>query len=147
MSIQDFDNLTAALADRAISRRRALQMAAASALGAAGLNLAAGEAQATHNECPRRGAGCCRNCVHTGSRVCICVRNINGDRRCVHQCCPTESYINECEDSGDCPAGQICIRRNSCAQCADVAPTQPGVCMVRCGEPTPTAAQCDPFRC
>jgi len=146
VSIQDFDNLTAALADRAISRRRALQMAAASALGAAGLGLAAGEAQATHNECPRRGAGCCRNCTHTGGKVCICVRRISDGRRvCVHQCCPDPA--NDCTTVADCPAGQQCIRTGSCAECATAATNEPGVCMVRCGEPTPTTANCDPFRC
>ena len=148
MSIQDFDNLTAALADRAISRRRALQMAAASALGAAGLGLATGEAQATHNECPRRGAGYCRNCEHTGGKVCICVRNTNGDRRCVPQCCPGAT---PCDANTDCPGGQICIRTNSCAECTiqtiQPAQTAPGVCMVRCAEPTPDPMACSPFRC
>ena len=145
MSIQDFDNLTAALADRAISRRRALQLAAASALGVAGLGMAAREAHATHNECPRRGAGCCRNCVHTGSRVCICVRNTAGNRRCVHQCCPIMHTF--CEFTEDCPGGQICIRASGgSSTCCGETPTG-GLCMYRCAEATPAATECDPFCC
>ena len=142
MSIQDFDNLTAALADRAISRKRALRLAAASALGAAGVGLAAGEAQATHDQCPRRGHGCCRRCEHTGSRVCVCVKDIAGNRRCVRRCCPTTRV--ECDERGDCPTGDICIRRRSCAACAPASPTEPGVCMRRCDE---AATNCTGYSC
>jgi hypothetical protein len=130
VSIQDFDNLTAALADRAVTRRRALRLAAASALGAAGLGLAAGEAQATHDECPRRGVGCCRRCEHTGQRVCVCVRNMAGNRRCVHRCCPEDT--TPCNERADCGEGEQCIRLGSCARCAKANQTEPGVCMRRC---------------
>jgi len=154
VSIQDFDNLTAALADRAISRKRALQMAAASALGAAGLGLAAGEAQASHIECPRRRSGCCRNCVHTGGKVCACVRrNSDGARVCVHQCCPETGPASgigagtECTVSTDCPENEICIRRANCDKCAPANPTKSGVCMLRCAADTPTNLECEQFRC
>ena len=154
MSIQDFDNLTAALADRSISRRRALKMAAASELGAAGLGIAAGEAHATHNECPRRGVGCCRNCTHTGNKVCICVRRISDGRRvCVHQCCPETGPAGgigagtECDANTDCPENEICIRRGSCDRCADPASNLGGVCMRRCAAAAVPNAECEQFRC
>jgi len=145
VSIQDFDNLTAALANRAISRKRALQMAAASALGAAGLGLAAGEAHATHNECPRRGHGCCRDCTHTGGRQCVCVKNVAGKRRCVRQCCPTT--VRQCNSNAECPSGDICIRKGSCARCLGTTASDPnkeGVCMRRCDS---GAENCTSYSC
>ena len=148
MSIQDFDNLTAALADRSISRGRALRLAAAGVLGAAGLGVASqARAQvdtATHNQCPRRGSGCCRRCEHTGARVCVCVRKINGERRCVHQCCPTT--VRQCERTAQCPDGQVCVRQANCARCLrGQASTASGVCMVRCAERNPE--NCERYSC
>ena len=46
MSSEEFDALTRGLASRTISRRRALQLAAAGALGAAGLGVATEAAEA-----------------------------------------------------------------------------------------------------
>ena len=151
MSTQDFDNLTAALADRSISRGRALRLAAAVVLGAAGLGVAS-EARAqvgvaTHNECPRRGSGCCRRCRHTGAKRCVCVRHINGERHCVHQCCPV--IPTECDQQRDCPSGQVCVRKANCGRCSPTNSTtdQPGVCMFRCAERTPPATECVQYRC
>jgi hypothetical protein len=153
MSTQDFDGLAAALANRAISRRRALQLAAASALGAAGLGVAATEAQA-HPECPRRGTGCCRDCRDTQKR-CACIRTVGGTRRCVYQCCPEGGGATgiggglECDENRDCPSGQVCVRRRSCDICAKANPTEPGVCMFKCEEPRPELTECEgfAFRC
>ncbi len=152
MSTENFDGLAAALANRAVSRRRALQLAAASALGMAGLGVAASEAQAAP-QCPRRGAGCCRECRNT-QKACTCIRTTAGNRRCVYQCCPENGAGGigageECEVRADCPSGQLCVRRRSCAICARDNPTMPGVCMIDCDEPRPETDECEgfAFRC
>jgi hypothetical protein len=134
VSIQDFDNLTAALADRAISRKRALQMAAASALGVAGLGLAAGEAQAAPN-CPRRRTGCCRECRNT-NKVCVCLRT-NAGRNCFHQCCYPASEFTQTErfcggdfgGCGDLPGDNRCVQ-NTC--CGALPGNATGTCMRVC---------------
>ena len=129
MSIQDFDNLTAALADRAISRRRALKMAAASVLGAAGLGLAAGEAHAAHGECPRRGAGCERACRHDGGKDCRCIRTVSGNRRCVYPCCsPKPEGRQFCNYTSECAGTEVCVRSTCCGDPGLLR----GVCMRRC---------------
>ena len=131
MSIQDFDNLTAALADRAISRRRALQMAAASALGVAGLGLAAGEAHASHGTCPRRRAGCCRDCRNDAGKSCRCIRKTNGDRTCVYPCCePNATEVEGCNRDGQCSSDNEVCMRTSC--CGDPPGDFEGVCVRRC---------------
>ena len=133
MSIQDFDNLTTALADRAISRRRALQMAAASVLGAAALGLAAGEAQATHGECARRGAGCCRDGSHDGSKGCRCIRTASGKRRCVHPCCaPNDTIPRACNSNAECDDNELCMSSDCCN---DQSVGFVGVCARRCDTP------------
>ena len=129
MSIQDFDNLTAALADRAISRKRALQMAAASALGVAGLGLAAGEAEARHGTCPRNGTGCCRDCRHDRGKSCRCIRTTGGNRRCVYPCCePNDDSVRGCDHSGDCRLNEVCMR----TACCDTPSGFEGVCVREC---------------
>jgi len=128
VSIQDFDNLTAALANRAISRRRALQMAAASALGAVGLGLAAGEAQAAPM-CPRRGAACERACSNDRGKDCRCIRTTAGNRRCVYPCCePNDTQVRGCNVVGDCRDTEFCMRTT----CCDTPAGFEGVCVRRC---------------
>jgi hypothetical protein len=119
VSIQDFDNLTAALADMAVSRCRALQMAAASALGAVGLGMAAREAEAAPT-CPRRGTGCEKACRDDRGKDC----------RCVYPCCtPNATEPQYCNRSGDCNAPEVCMRTTCCG-------TPPagfaGVCVREC---------------
>jgi len=128
VSIQDFDNLAAALADRAISRRRALKMAAASVLGAAGLGLAAGEAQAAPT-CPRRGAGCERACKNDRGKDCRCIRTVSGNRRCVYPCCTPNSLGRiYCNSTSECGDTEVCVRSLCCGDPGLFA----GVCMRRC---------------
>ncbi len=67
-----FDGLASCLAGRSVSRRRALQLAGASLLGAAGPLGSAGTAEARPT-CPRRGACCSRRCENT-RKVCFCIR-------------------------------------------------------------------------
>jgi len=127
VSNQDFDNLTAALADRSISRRRALKMAAASALGAVGLGVAAGEAQAAPT-CPRRGAGCDTLCRNT-NKECSCIRTVRGDRVCVYQCCtPNYTEVRGCNGNGNCRGAEVCMRSDCCPTPAGFE----GVCVRRC---------------
>ncbi len=98
MSTENFDGLAAALPNRSVSRRRALQLAAASALGAVGLGVTATAAHAAP-QCPRRGAGCCRECTNT-NKSCTCIRTTAGNRRCVYQCCPEN--LRGCDEGRDC---------------------------------------------
>jgi hypothetical protein len=122
MSGEDFDSLTRALGSRAISRRRALQLAAASALGAAGLGMATREVEARPT-CPRR-AGCDRRC--TGTRKdCRCIRTTEGSRVCVHPCCSTLP----CSRSSQCPGTDVCLQSPCCEG--------QRVCTRRCNRPRP----------
>jgi hypothetical protein len=139
VSIQDFDNLAAAVADRAVSRRRALQMAAAGALGAVGLGLAAGEAQAA--TCPRRGVGCSRCCNNTGRKRCVCLRTVDGNRHCVYQCCPEN--LRGCNRGGQCGQNERCIRAGGRSNCCGTVDNFDGVCMRRCEASRPD--NCDYF--
>jgi len=124
VSTEDVDNLTIALASRTISRRRVLQLAAASALGAAGLGVATREAEA-RPMCPRHGAGCAVRCRHT-RKLCTCIRTSEGKRACIHPCCSSRS----CTRSGQCRSGEVCIKSGCCSG---------GVkrCVTRCTEPRP----------
>jgi hypothetical protein len=102
-----FDELASGLSDKSISRRRALRLAGASLLGAAGLLGAANPAQAALTPmCPRRGAGCFRDCKNT-QKVCYCIRIASGSRRCVYPCCS----FRPC---GQCRSGEVCMRNNCC---------------------------------
>jgi hypothetical protein len=123
VSGEDFDNLTIALANRSISRRRALQLAAASALGAAGIGVAAREAEARPT-CPRR-TGCTRRCRNT-SKVCSCIRTTGGNRVCVHQCCSQVA----CASSSDCGENEVCMRSGCCNEGQKT-------CVTRCSAPAP----------
>jgi hypothetical protein len=80
---RSFDDLASGVASGTISRRRALKLAGASLLGAAGLLGVANPAQAA-TMCPRRGAGCFRECRNT-RKLCYCIRTASGSRRCVLQ--------------------------------------------------------------
>jgi hypothetical protein len=125
MSGEDFDNLTRALGSRAISRRRALQLAAASAIGAAGLGAATREAEA-HPTCPRRTPRGTCNSRCTGTRKeCFCIRTTEGNRVCIHPCCSNL----RCTLSRQCPGTDVCIQSPCC----------PGgkVCTRRCNRPRP----------
>ena len=122
MSGEDFDNLTIALANRSISRRRALQLAAASALGAAGIGVAAREAEARPT-CPRR-TGCTRRCRNT-RKECACIRTTGGNRVCVHECCSDVT----CASTSDCGENEVCMRSECCGAQA--------VCVTRCTAPAP----------
>jgi hypothetical protein len=124
VSTQDFDDLTRALASRTISRRRALQLAAASALGAAGLGVATREAEAAPT-CPRRGAGCDRFCRNT-NKLCFCIRTLSGKRVCVHGCCSNRT----CNSRGDCRRTEVCMKSGCCNE------GQP-TCVTRCTERRP----------
>jgi hypothetical protein len=123
VSSEDFDNLTRALASQTISRRRALRLAAASVLGAAGLSVAAREAEAAPS-CPRRGAGCERRCTNT-RKDCSCIRTVSGRRRCVHPCCSGR----RCNSGDDCRRTEVCMKTGCCAE-------QP-TCVTLCTEPRP----------
>jgi hypothetical protein len=123
VSSEDFDNLTRALANRTISRRRALRLAAASVLGAAGLGVAAREAEAAPR-CPRRGSGCLRKCRNT-RKLCFCIRTVSGRRRCVHPCCSGR----RCNSGDDCRRTEVCMRTGCC-------PEQP-TCVTLCTERRP----------
>ena len=122
MSAEDFDALTEALASRTISRRRALRLAAASALGAAGLGVAAREAEA-RPRCPRR-SGCNRRCRNTNN-VCACIRTVGGKRVCVHECCG-----DLCESGADCGENEVCMKSGCCNGGART-------CVTRCSAPAP----------
>ena len=124
MSTQDFDNLTKALANRSISRRRALQLAAASALGVAGLGVATRKAEAAPR-CPRHRTGCHRLCRNT-NKICVCIRTVEGKRVCVHPCCG-----ELCESGADCGENEVCMRSGCCNESG--LPT----CVTRCTAPDP----------
>ena len=123
MSTQDFDDLTKALASRSISRRRALQLAAASALGMAGLNIAAKEAEARPT-CPRR-TGCERRCRNT-TKECACIRTTGGNRVCVYPCCSDVT----CDSNSDCGENEVCLRSGCCNEGQKT-------CVTRCTAPVP----------
>ena len=77
---RSFDDLASALASENISRRRALKLAGASLLGAAGLLGSANAAQAIPT-CPTSGPpfdSCDRRCTNT-RRVCICIKTTSGN--------------------------------------------------------------------
>jgi hypothetical protein len=122
MAGEGFDNLAIGLANRTISRRRALQLAAASALATAGLGVATREAEARPT-CPRRGTGCFRPCRHT-SKECYCIRTTEGNRVCIHPCCSGKS----CNRSSQCKSGEVCLKTNCCGR---------SECVTRCTEPVP----------
>lgn len=129
MSTENFDDLAAALANRSISRRRALQVAAASVLGAVGLGVGAREAQAAPM-CPPRGTHCERQCINT-QKDCRCIRTIAGNRRCVHPCCSPRT----CEANSDCRPTEVCMR----TACCGPEPT----CVTLCKERRPDYGGCD----
>jgi hypothetical protein len=104
---RSFDDLASGLASGTISRRRALKLAGASLLGAAGLFGAANPAQAAPTPtCPRRGAGCFRKCKNT-RKLCSCIRTVSDSRRCVYPCCSGRPC-------GQCRSGEVCMRTNCC---------------------------------
>jgi hypothetical protein len=105
---RSFDDFASGLASGTISRRRALTLAGASLLGAAGLLGSANPAQAAPT-CPRRGAGCERRCRNT-NKVCFCIRTASGKRRCVHPCCSGRT----CTSGSQCRRGEICMRSSCC---------------------------------
>jgi hypothetical protein len=129
MSADDFDNLTRALASRAISRRRALQLAAASAIGAAGLGVATREVEARPT-CPRR-SSCDRRCKNT-RKMCSCIRTTEGNKVCVHPCCSNR----ECNRTSQCERGEVCLKSNCC---------EGKVCVKRCTEPRPRTCAAVPL--
>ena len=130
MSAEEFDALTEALASRAISRRRALKLAAASALGAAGLGAAAREAEAAAT-CPSK-TGCMRQCTNT-RKTCFCIRTTSGKRRCIHPCCSKRT----CSSDSDCRSTEVCMKSPCCIS-SNGQPT----CMTRCSEPIPSYGGC-----
>jgi hypothetical protein len=125
MSSEEFDALTRGLASRTISRRKALQLAAASALGAAGLGAAAREAQAAPT-CPTdTRPGCEVLCTNT-KKKCSCIRTVEGRKRCVRPCCSRRT----CASSSDCRSTEVCMKT---ACCNNDVPT----CVTLCTEPIP----------
>jgi hypothetical protein len=124
---KSFDDLASGLASGTISRRRALKLAGASLLGAAGLLGSANPAEA-RAMCPRHGTGCSRRC--TGNRkarnFCFCIRQVSGRRRCVYGCCSGRT----CTEGSDCRRGEVCMK-SPC--CDSGAPT----CMTPCTAPRP----------
>jgi hypothetical protein len=146
---QAFDGLASGLADQTISRRRALQLAGATALGAAGLVASARPAEAAAN-CRGVETGNCgaRSCCEGTSKQCICVRTTAGTKRCVWQCCPEGGALEGCDDNGDCPDDMLCVREGNFENCCpDVNfPDDDGVCMFRCrGFGRPDSGDCDFF--
>jgi hypothetical protein len=124
MSGEDFDALTEALASRTISRRRALRLAAASALGAAGLGIAAREAEARPT-CPRNQPPACElHCKHSGG--CRCIRTTGGMKQCVRPCCSNRT----CDSNADCRKTEVCMLTDCCN---GGAPT----CVTRCSARRP----------
>jgi hypothetical protein len=122
---RSFDDLASALASENISRRRALKLAGASLLGAAGLLGSANAAQAAPT-CPRRGAGCQRRCRNT-RKECFCIRTASGLRRCVHPCCSERT----CTSGSQCRSGEICMKSPCCGtqQCVKLcSERRPGYC-------------------
>jgi hypothetical protein len=123
---RSFDDLASALASENISRRRALKLAGASLLGAAGLLGSANAAQAVPT-CPRSGPAirsCERRCTGTGTRkICICIRTAGGNKRCVYPCCSGRTCT-----AGSCRSGEVCLKSPCC-------PTQQ--CVKKCSESRP----------
>jgi hypothetical protein len=135
---RSFDDLASALASENISRRRALKLAGASLLGAAGLLGSANAAQAVPT-CPSSGPAirsCERRCTGTGTRkVCFCIRTVAGNKRCVYPCCSGRT----CARSSQCRSGEVCMKSPCCGgqQCVKLcSERRPGYCD---REPTPTA--------
>jgi hypothetical protein len=118
------DDLASALASENISRRRALKLAGASLLGAAGLLGSANAAQAAPT-CPRSGppiSSCERRCKNT-RKVCVCIRTAGGNKRCVYPCCSGRTCT-----AGSCRSGEVCLKSPCC-------PTQQ--CVKKCSESRP----------
>ena len=120
------DELARAVASGGMRRRRALRLAGAWLLGAAGLGRSAEVAEA-RRRCPPEGTGCRLRCRDT-RKVCVCVRTTGNNRICVHPCCSGRS----CRRDAHCRPNEICMVTDCCGtdfQCVTVcnAP-QPGYC-------------------
>jgi hypothetical protein len=121
-----FDDLASGLARGTITRGRALKLAGAALLGAAGLGMAAREAEAAPPTCPAgTRSGCVAACTNT-TKQCSCIRTTEGDRVCVHKCCSLQS----CNSSSQCRSGEVCIKSGCCRE---------GIqrCVSLCTEPIP----------
>ena len=130
---RSFDDLASALASENISRGRALKLAGASLLGAAGLLGSANAAQAVPT-CPRTGppiSSCDRRCRNT-RKVCFCIRTVSGAKRCVYPCCSGRT----CSSSGQCLNGEVCMRSPCCSA---TAPTCVKLCSLSRPSYCPTA--------
>lgn len=101
-----FDELARGLASGAISRRRALKLFGATILGAALLPLFPGVAEA-EPRCPKSGVGCYAICPGS-KRSCVCIRTIEGKKRCVVPEC-AEPEI-PCRTSLECGQGKVCAK-------------------------------------
>ena len=125
---RSFDDLASALASGSISRGRALKLAGASLLGAAGLLGSANAAQAAPT-CPRSGpaiSSCDRRCTNTSKR-CVCVRTVSGAKHCAHPCCSGRT----CTSGTQCRSGEVCLKTPCCQgqQCVKVCgASRPGYC-------------------
>jgi hypothetical protein len=125
---RSFDDLASALASENISRRRALKLAGASLLGAAGLLGSANAAQAIPT-CPTSGPpfdSCDRRCTNT-RRVCICIKTTSGNKRCVYPCCSGR----RCNSGSQCRSGEVCLKSPCCKkqQCVTLCrESRPGYC-------------------
>jgi hypothetical protein len=125
---RSFDDLASALASENISRGRALKLAGASLLGAAGLLGSADAAQAAPT-CPRNGppiSSCERRCKKT-RKVCVCIRSVSGKKHCVHPCCSGRT----CTSGSQCRSGEVCLKSPCCQprQCVKVcSESRPGYC-------------------
>jgi hypothetical protein len=130
---QLFDELSKGLASGAISRRRALKLAGAAILGSTGLlalfpRVAGAQSIMDETE-PTIAAsdpGCrgepainnrrCPNNICRGREDCLCAETVHGDKRCVEllfESCPRR---DQCDDSRDCPKGEICIKVGGCCR-------------------------------
>ena len=126
MSSEEFDALTRGLASRTISRRKALQLAAAGALGAAGLGVATEAAEAATPTCPRGETPACNlRCQHSGGKSCRCIRTTEGKKACVYPCCSKRT----CNSSSQCKTGEVCLGTDCCGG--------QSVCVKRCTEKRP----------
>ncbi len=126
MDGERFDRLTRLVAGVG-SRRNALRLAAAGALG----TLAAGvlvEEAAAKPTCPKR-AGCNKLCRGT-NKLCICVKTVGGKRVCVHPCCTDRT----CTSAQDCESGEVCMKTTCCGD--------ESVCVTKCTEPAPDPESC-----